>query len=161
MPLLFAVALSLALSQQPKDASICPAHDMHMTLNERGEKGMGFSQTATTHHFLLTASGGIIQVEANDSADTASRESIRMHLHHIAHAFQTGDFDTPMFVHDTTPPGMAVMKQRIKAIHYAIEETPNGGRVIIQTRDKAALEAIHSFLRFQITEHKTGDPLGE
>ena len=159
MKLLPAALCSLALLQQPKDASICPTHDMHMTLNERGEMGMGFSQTATTHHFLLTPAGGIIQVESNDSADAASRDSIRMHLHNIAHAFQTGDFDIPMFVHDTTPPGVAVMKQRIKAIRYTIEETPNGGRVIIQTRDKAALNAIHTFLRFQITEHKTGDPL--
>ena len=153
--------LAFVFGQQtaPKDnPTICPAHDMQ-GLNERGEKGMGFSQTATTHHFLLTANGGIIQVEANDSADTASVDSIRMHLHHIAHAFQVGDFDIPMFVHDTTPPGVAVIKEHSKNIRYSIEETPNGGRVLIQTADKEALQGIHSFLQFQIREHKTGDPL--
>ena len=51
------------------------------------------------------------------------------------------------------------MKEHAKNIHYSIEETKNGGRVRIQTSDHAALDAIHSFLRFQITEHKTGDPL--
>jgi hypothetical protein len=161
--LLASLALGLAASaQQTKDTpSLCPAHDMSAMqgLNERGEQGMGFSQTATTHHFLLTANGGVIQVEANDPADAASRDTIRMHLRNIAHAFQTGDFDIPMFVHDTVPPGVAVMKERIKQIRYSIEETPSGGRVVIQTGDKAALAAIHSFLRFQITEHKTGDPL--
>ena len=33
-------------------------------MDMRGEKGMGFSQTATTDHFLLRADGGAIQVDA-------------------------------------------------------------------------------------------------
>ncbi len=136
-----------------------PPHDMHGDMSARGEKGMGFSQTATTHHFLLLPTGGAIQVEANDPNDKESRDDIRMHLHHIQHAFQSGDFNIPMFVHDTTPPGVPVMKERAKNIHYSIEDTAKGGRVLIQTTDPAALDAIHSFLRFQITEHKTGDPL--
>jgi len=41
---------------------------------------MGFSQTATTHHFLLNSIGGVIQVEAKDSADSTNRNQIRMHL---------------------------------------------------------------------------------
>jgi hypothetical protein len=49
-------------------------------LAERGEKGMGFSQTTTTHHFLMKSDGGVIQVEANDSTDTTNRDNIRMHL---------------------------------------------------------------------------------
>lgn len=167
MPVLLAVVwlvLSLGAQQAPDSGksvspAICPAHDMHVSLNERGEQGMGFSQTATTHHFLLTADGGAIVVEANDPADSTNRDNIQMHLHHIQQAFQSGDFDIPMFVHDTVPPGVTVMKARAKRIRYSIEETANGGRVLIHTTDKKALEAIHSFLRFQITEHKTGDPL--
>ena len=34
-----------------------------------------------------------------------------------------------------------------------------GGRVLISTRNAGGLVAIHEFLRFQITDHKTGDPL--
>jgi hypothetical protein len=128
-------------------------------MNARGAKGMGFSQTATVHHFFLTTDGGAIQVEAKDAEDTTSRDSIKMHLHHIGQAFQTGDFNIPMFVHDTVPPGVPVMKQRKKNIRYTIEEAPNGGRVVIRTHDKDALAAIHQFLRFQIEQHKTGDPL--
>jgi hypothetical protein len=75
-------------------------------MNERGGRGMGFSQTATTHHFLLKTDGGAIQVEANDTADSASRDNIRKHLTHIAEAFSNGDFAIPMFVHDTVPPGV-------------------------------------------------------
>ena len=49
----------------------CPMHDAHAKMNERGEKGMGFSQTDTIHHFFLNSSGGVIQVEAKDSADVS------------------------------------------------------------------------------------------
>ncbi len=87
-------------SHKPATESMCQMHDAHSQMNERGEKGMGFSQTATTHQFLLKPDGGVIQVEAKDAADTASRDEIRIHLGHIARAFQSGDFDVPMFVHD-------------------------------------------------------------
>jgi hypothetical protein len=128
-------------------------------MNARVEKGMGFSQTATTHHFLLNSNGGVIQVEAKDSADATNRNEIRMHLGQIAKAFQSGDFDIPMFVHDTVPPGVPEMKRFRKKIQYSFEETPDGGRVAISSANKEAVEAIHRFLRFQIEEHKTGDQL--
>jgi hypothetical protein len=82
---------------------------------------------------------------------------IRMHLEHIANAFQNGDFEIPMFVHDTTPPGVPEMKRLQKRIRFSFEATPDGGRVVIVTSDKGALTAIHRFLRFQIEEHRTGD----
>ncbi len=133
-------------------------HDAHGQMNERGEKGMGFSQTSTAHHFLLNANGGVIQVETKDPADAAGRDEIRMHLGHIRQAFQNGEFDIPMFVHDTVPPGEEEMKRLRKKIRYSYEERPNGGRVVIFSTDKKAQLAIHRFLRFQIEEHKTGDP---
>jgi len=126
-------------------------------MNERGEEGMGFSQTATTHHFLLNADGGVIQVEANDPKDTTSSENIRMHLTHIAKALSSGDFAIPMFVHDTVQPAVPVMKQMKDKILYKFEETPAGAQVVITTTDPQALVAIQQFLRFQIAEHKTGD----
>ncbi len=137
----------------------CPMHEVHSQMNERAEKGMGFSQTATTHHFFLNSSGGVIQVEANDTADASDRSNIRMHLEHIAKSFQNGDFDIPMFVHDTVPPGVPEMKKLREDIHYSFEETATGGRVVISSSDTDALGAIHRFLRFQIEEHKTGDPM--
>lgn len=141
-----------------KSEAVCPMHDAHSRMNERGEQGMGFSQTATTHHFLLKADGGVIQVEANSDGDAANRDNIRLHLTHIAKAFASGDFDIPMFVHDTVPPGAPEMKRLREKIRYSVEETSTGGRVVIATVDKEALTAIHKFLHFQIEEHKTGDP---
>jgi hypothetical protein len=128
-------------------------------MNERGEKGMGFSQSATAHHFFLKVDGGVIQVQANDSADTARRDEIRMHLGHIARAFQNGDFEIPMFVHDTTPPGIPEMKRLQKDVRYTFEESASGGRVIVSSANRDAVAATHQFLRFQIAELKTGDAM--
>ena len=158
MKLVLVLALIVASqSTQSTKPEECPMHATYTQMNERGEKGMGFSQTATTHHFYLNESGGNIQVEANDSTDLTNLADIRMHLRHIAHAFQTGDFDIPTFVHDTVPPGVPEMKRLQKHIRYVFEETPNGGRVVISSADAKALAAIHRFLQFQIQEHKTGD----
>jgi hypothetical protein len=154
-----------AQNEKPKDSQTdCPmrkarAHEdsTSSAMNDRGGKGMGFSQTTTTHHFLLSADGGVIQVEANDPTDTATRGMIRMHLTHITKAFTMGDFAIPMFVHDTVPPGVPAMKQMKDKILYKFKETPAGAQVVIATTDSQALVAIQQFLRFQIAEHKTGD----
>jgi hypothetical protein len=128
-------------------------------MNERGGQVMGFSQTETTHHFYLWRDGGVIQVEANESSDTASRDEIREHLAHIANMFSHGDFNAPMLIHAQTPPGVPEMKRLKRKIRYKFEQTNRGGQVLISTSDPEALSAVHDFLRFQIREHKTGDPL--
>lgn len=124
----------------------------------RGDQGMGFSHEATTHHFRLLADGGAIEVQANDAADTASRDMIRQHLRMIAGRFSAGDFDLPMFIHGQTPPGVPVMKEKKDKITYGYEELPAGARVRIKTADPDALSAVHDFLKFQIQDHRTGDP---
>jgi hypothetical protein len=142
-------------SMQPAET-----HQTHSAeVNERGDKTMGFSHGATTHHFRLTPDGGTIEVEANDAQDTASRDKIRMHLERLSVMFAEGNFDSPLFIHNQTPPGVPVM-QRLKAkIRYTFEETERGGRVRIKTSGQETIDAVHEFLRFQIKEHKTGDSL--
>jgi hypothetical protein len=51
------------------------------------------------------------------------------------------------------------MKLMKSAIHYAYEEMPSGGRVRIKSGDPIGVASIHDFMRFQITEHQTGDAL--
>jgi hypothetical protein len=145
---------------QAKTPDGAGAHAGHLAeVNARGEQGMGFSQTATTHHFLLMPDGGAIQVTVNDPKDATNLDQIKMHLAHIVEMFAAGNFDTPMFVHDQVPPGGAVMQKLKGEIAYRYEETQGGARVRVSTRNPEALSAIHDFLRFQIKEHQTGDPL--
>jgi hypothetical protein len=133
--------------------------DHHAAVNSRGDKAMGFSHEKTTHHFLLRSDGGMIAVEANDPMDTESRDEIRLHLTHIAAMFSAGNFEAPMFIHDQVPPGVPVMKRLKNRITYKFEPLEHGGQVRIVTKNSEALKAVHEFLRFQITDHKTGDPL--
>lgn len=138
---------------------LCPVlRNTHAHMNGRGEAGMGFSQTATGHHFLIQPAGGVIQVETKSPDDTNERDNIRHHLAHIAQAFANADFDIPMFVHDSVPPGVPEMKELRQKITYSFQETPAGGQVVIRTSDPQALAAIHKFLRYQIEQHQTGDP---
>ena len=131
----------------------------HEEVNRRGDHAMGFSHEKTTHHFRLSKDGGAIEVTANDVKDTESRDQIRQHLSHIAVMFSSGDFDVPMFVHDKTPPGVPVMQRLKQQIKYDYKDIDQGGRVRISSANAEAILAVQEFLRFQITDHKTGDPL--
>ena len=148
-----ALAATAALAGQ--GAAPTPAQ----SADHRAEHAMGFDQQRTTHHFRIEADGGTIEVTAKDPSDKTSIDQIRMHLRHIAGAFADGDFSLPLFVHDTDPPGAAVMKDRRKTMTFSYAEMNAGGKVVIRTADAAAKQALYEFLRFQIREHKTGDPM--
>jgi hypothetical protein len=152
-------AFIVALATMVATTTAAQSHDSHDDmLKRRGAAAMGFNQDAATHHFLLTSDGGAIQVTARQPRDTTTQEAIRSHLQHIAAAFAAGDFDAPLATHGEAPPGVAVMKRLKSAIAYRFEDVVNGGRVQITTQNAEALSAIHDFLRYQIREHKTGDP---
>ena len=133
-------------------------HDHHADVMKHGAEAMGFDQSTTTHHFLLSRQGGAVQVVANDDKDTATVQQIRMHLQQQAKNFKAGDFGAPQHTHGTMPHGADVMKARADKITYRFEEMNGGGRLNITTSDPSALRAVHDFLRFQIKDHQTGDP---
>ena len=147
---------SAARAQEKMDH--CGAASNHHTqVDARGDSVMGFDHAKTTHHFLLSAAGGSIEVTANSGEDKESRDAIRGHLTHIAKMFSNGDFEAPMLVHDRVPPGVDAMKKKKAGIRWKYEEIENGARIVAITRDAEALSAIHEFLRFQIADHRTGD----
>ena len=155
--LIIAIAtLAVVYAQQPKKSHNDTSHEQ---MNKRGDHVMGFDHTKTTHHFLLQESGGSIEITANSAGDVESSEQIRMHLKHIAKMFADGNFNAPILIHEQTPPGAPVMQELKGEIEYNFEEIDRGAAVRISTNNRAALKAIHDFLRFQIKEHKTGDSL--
>ncbi len=165
----FMLLTSFALFSQQDKQSVCPMHekpgqkaaddDHHRDVDERGDAVMGFSHEKTTHHFLLYADGGAIVAESKDPKDAESQSQIRAHFQHIAGMFADGNFTAPLLVHGKNPPGTERMKRLQGEIHYQFETTERGGRVQITTANARALSAIHEFLRFQIKDHRTGDPL--
>jgi hypothetical protein len=158
-PLTLLVCASGAYAQHPA----MPAgvtHEQHMEqLKAQSKKAMGFDQDTSVHHFRLAPNGGSIAAEGKMLADEGTRAQIRSHLKEIAVAFQQGDFAKPFMTHGEQPPGVSVL-QRLKAeMAYTYEDTDRGGVVRIASRNAEAVSALHDFLKYQITEHGTGDPL--
>jgi hypothetical protein len=151
------IAQSSDCPMHKQHADNCPMKDHAASADQHGDAVMGFAHDKTTHHFRLSATGGSIEVTANDPKDEASIAAIRSHLTAIARQFSNGNFEAPMMVHGTTPPGVETMKAS-NAIRYEYESLPAGGRVRLTTEDRQSIGAIHDFLRFQIEEHRTGDP---
>lgn len=154
------VALSVAFScagVTAQSRSAPPAQDHDAIVHKNGDMVMGFSQDKATHHFRLYADGGAIEVTANDAKDTDTRDTIRTHLGHIAHMFADGNFQAPMLIHGQVPPGVPTLQRLKSEVTYRYEDMPGGGRVVIVTANDEALKAAHEFLRFQISDHKTGD----
>jgi len=141
-------------------------HEQHMAqmkkdaeMKQHGRMAMGFDQDKAAHHFTLTADGGAIAVTAKDAVDHATRDQIQSHLKEIAQSFSQGDFAKPLMTHGEMPPGVATMQRLKAAIAYTFEATERGGVVRIATSNADARDAIHDFLRYQIREHATGDPV--
>ena len=128
-------------------------------MNHRGAHVMGFDQDKTAHHFYLYEDGGAIDVSVKDAADKTNLDAIRAHLPHIVTMFRDGNFEAPMLVHGKEVPGTPEMKKVKDTITWKYEESARGGRVTISTTNAEALKAVHAFLRYQITDHKTGDSL--
>jgi hypothetical protein len=158
LALILLTLISAAIAAQPQKPPTPDAKHM-ADVNRHGDMAMGFSHMKTTHHFRLTSNGGFIEVQAKGASDTVSRDQIRQHLQHITKAFAAGDFSAPMMTHSRVPPGVPTMKRLKSAIIYTYAETARGGKVQISTKNPAALQAVHEFLRFQIRDHQTGDPL--
>lgn len=142
----------------PKGNRVTADQKHYEEVNKHGDAAMGFSHLKATHHFRLTPSGGFIQVEANALRDVTTRVQVQRHLQHISKAFKVGDFSAPEFTHGRIPPGVPTMQRLKSEIDYKYVETQRGGRVLIRTANPEALKAVHEFLRFQIEDHRTGDP---
>jgi hypothetical protein len=136
------------------------AHSMHhpadtsfRAMQARGKTAMGVDQERSTHHFISLPDGGLIQLQS-DTEDSVATAAIRAHFAEIERAFASGDFTTPVFVHDNPQvPGTKVMKAAAGAITFVKRELPRGAELRITTKDPEALAAIHQFLAFQRTEH--------
>jgi len=163
---LFTLLSSTPLAAQHPTMPAGMSHEEHLRqmrkdeeLKHRGGLAMGFDQDKTVHHFLLRPSGGEIVVRAKEAADADSIARIRSHFRDIAASFAGGAFDKPVATHGELPPGAALMATNASRIRYRYAERQDGAGVVMETADAETLRAIHDFLRYQITEHKTGDPL--
>ena len=120
----------------------------------RGAGVMGVDQYTSKHVFEDLEDGGRIVLDRDDAADTAGIATIRAHMRDVATDFRAGNFSKPFQVHAQQVPGTDVMAARRSAIRYDVADRPRGAEVRLQTRDTAAVAAIHRFLAFQRSDHR-------
>jgi hypothetical protein len=140
----------------PEPVSAQDADSAFKAMDHRHGQVVGDDPMALEHQFVATPDGGDIILERQIHEDLGINQ-IRAHLLLISRSFKRGDFSLPGFVHDKPVPGTSVMTARADKIDYTVEDLPHGGVVHIQTKDPEALNAIHSFIAFQIAEHRTGE----
>ena len=153
----------LMLLMMAGDPATCPMHAQHTAarhaeVDQRGDRVMGFSHETTKHNFRLLADGGAVEVRAIRDNDADTIAEIRKHMKEIAADFTSGNFTKPEEIHAGMPDGVDVMTELGAAVTYRYEELENGARVRIVTKDARGIDAVHRFLRFQISDHHTGDP---
>src|SRR4051812_46087980 len=83
-------------STSPHQHEAKPDQKRAAEVNQRGDRVMGFDHKKTTHRFVLTSDGGVIEVTGNDATDVSSKDQIVSHLSHIAMMFAEGNFESPM-----------------------------------------------------------------
>lgn len=152
------IPLGVACTDAPRratDTARTASESSFAAMQTRGKMAMGVDQYTSTHHFDALPDGGRIVLE-RDTDDSAGVAAIRAHLHHIARAFQAGDFSMPEFVHMQSVPGTKEMAAKRDVITYEERDLPRGGEVRITTSDTAAVRAIHTFLDFQRHAHHSG-----
>lgn len=107
----------------------------------------------SAQQFVANADGGDIIIERQIHEDLGINQ-IRAHLLLIARSFARGDFAVRGFIHDKPIPGTNVMSDRADKIEYTVEDLEHGGVVHMRTTDPQALQAIHSFISFELAEKK-------
>ncbi|HVF39541.1 MAG TPA: hypothetical protein VM939_06540 [Gemmatimonadaceae bacterium] len=138
----------------PAPLSAENADSAFKAMDHRHGNVVGMDPLAMAHRFEPVANGGDIVLERDIHADLGITQ-IRSHLLLISRAFKRGNFTIPGFVHSQTVPGTTIMADKGDLITYTVEDLPHGGAIRIRTSDPEALKAIHSFIAFQIAEHRT------
>ena len=124
-----------------------------ISMLERGDLAMGFNQSKILHQFKSTPTGGEILITALNNSDIETIKQIKNHISIIQKEFSAGNFTKPFYIHTQDVPGTKLMSEKKDLIKYSINKINNGAILILETKDKELLDAIHQFITFQNTEH--------
>ena len=147
------VAIALTI---PRDAPAQQRGDSAFReLQERGKRVMGVDQYTSSHVFESLPDGGRIELQ-RDVDDSLGIRVIRAHMQDVTARFMAGDFSLSAEVHGThVIPGTQMMRSSRAVIRYVYRALPKGGEVRLTSSDGAAVKAIHEFLAFQRSDHRT------
>ncbi len=120
----------------------------------RGKDVMPFTLAATTHIFTKDAQGGVMQVVAKKSSETAQVNLVRKHLQEIRQQFLQGDFSGPSHIHGLDMPGLAGLKAaKPGQIDIAYKDVKGGAELRYKTADSDLVAAMHQWFDAQLSDH--------
>jgi hypothetical protein len=129
---------------------------------QKGDKDarpMPFEESKATQHFYLLKNGGAVELAAKDPADKPTIDAIQKHLQSQAKNFEKGVFEVPTAEKGKVPESVNTMKKLRREITFEVMQMDAGAALRMFSVNTQARQAIQDFLKLQIEEHHTGDPM--
>lgn len=126
---------------------------------DKDAKPMPFDEGKATQHYYLLKNGGAVEFAAKDPADTSTVNAIQKHLESQAKNFEKGNFDLPTTDKGKLPESVNTMKKLRKEITFEVMQMDAGAALRMFSINNQARQAIQDYLKSQIEEHHTGDPM--
>jgi hypothetical protein len=149
--LLLSTLASTAWSQSPAPTG--------PDLNSRFSRALGTDAGKIVQHYYLVKNGGVIEFAAKDPNDSATVAVLQKYFETQKDLFEKGKNDADADVHGKLPDGVPILKKLRNEITFFAVKNDDGGALRMFSTNDQARQAIQDFLKFQISEHKTGDPL--
>lgn len=131
--------------------------DPTQEMNARFSKALGVSLDKVALHYYLVKNGGVIELASKDPNDTATIEAIQKYLQTQKDLWEKGK-DPVTEVHGKAPESVNLMRKLRNDITFYTAKTDTGAVLRMFSINNQARGAIQEYLKFEIEEHKTGDP---
>ncbi len=149
--LLLSTLASIGWSQSPLS--------IDKDLNSRFSKTLGTDIGRVVQHYYLVKNGGVIEFTAKDANDTTTISALQKYMDTQKDLFEKGKNDADADVHGKVPDGIPNLKRLRNEITFFAVKNDDGAALRMFSVNDQARQAIQDFLKFEINEHKTGDPL--
>ena len=109
-------------------------------------------------HYWLLKNGGAIEIVCKAPCDSSTQTAIQSYLDSLSKAFEKGSFE-PEFVGGANAPESLITLRKLRdEVTFQAASSDIGYSLRMLTVNPQARDAIYDFLRYEITNRKTGDP---
>jgi len=109
-------------------------------------------------HYWLLKNGGAIEFICKAPCDSSTQASIQGYLDSLGKAFEKGSFDAEFVSGSNAPETLATLRKLREEVTFQSASSEVGYSLRMLTVNPQAREAIYDFIRYEITNRKTGDP---
>lgn len=110
-------------------------------------------------HYWLLKNGGAIEMICKAPCEDATQKSIQNYLDSLSKSFEKGAFDAEFVNGASAPEALATLKKlRDEVTFHAAPSSEVGYSLRMLTVNPQARDAIYEFIRYEVTNRKTGDP---